>query len=88
MPHVLSISFRLFEKKVRQRRNFRLVLDEFEFVNVSYWYIPPSMLGQEETEQWKEKLHKVRRNQLQQINKVNRQPGVIKIGPEDFKNWA
>ena len=32
---------------------------QFECTNVCFWYIPPSLRGQPETEEWKQKLHKV-----------------------------
>ena len=32
---------------------------QFEFLNISFWYIPKSLRGQEETPEWWDKLSKV-----------------------------
>ena len=41
-------------QRLRERRNFRLVLPEFQYTNVCFWFIPDRLLlGQpEETEEW------------------------------------
>uniref|UniRef100_H2ZM90 Uncharacterized protein n=2 Tax=Ciona savignyi TaxID=51511 RepID=H2ZM90_CIOSA len=35
-------------EQIRKRSDFRLVIPEPEYTNVSFWYIPPSMAGKEE----------------------------------------
>jgi len=47
--------------KVRQLESagFRLVLDKPQCSNVCFWYIPPSLRGQEETPEWWAKVGKV-----------------------------
>ncbi|XP_076437424.1 cysteine sulfinic acid decarboxylase-like [Babylonia areolata] len=46
-------------KELSSREGFRLVLPEFECTNVSFWYIPPCLRGQEETPDWWRKVGKV-----------------------------
>jgi len=45
---------------------FRLI-KEPECTNVCFWYIPPSLRDQEETEEWRQKLSKVTINPLSVI---------------------
>lgn len=42
------------QEMVNQRENFRLVpaYENRKCTNVGFWYIPPRLMGQEETEQW------------------------------------
>ena len=44
---------------IRERPGFELVLPEFEFNNISFYYIPPSLRDRERTPEWWEKLDKV-----------------------------
>lgn len=46
-------------KKIKAREGFKLVISEPECTNVCFWYIPPSMRGQEETEEWRQRLSQV-----------------------------
>ncbi|XP_020295181.1 cysteine sulfinic acid decarboxylase-like [Pseudomyrmex gracilis] len=41
-----------FLKRIKETPGFRPVLSEYECNNVCFWYIPPSMRGQEETPIW------------------------------------
>ncbi|XP_046489258.2 cysteine sulfinic acid decarboxylase isoform X2 [Neodiprion pinetum] len=50
---------RYFQNQIAARRGFRLVIPEAECSSVCFWYIPPSMRGLEETDEWREKLYKV-----------------------------
>lgn len=46
-------------ERLREHESFRLVMPEFECTNICFWYIPPSMRGQEENDEWWQRLHKV-----------------------------
>jgi len=46
-------------KKLEETDGFRMVLKEPECTNVCFWYIPPSLRGQEETPEWWAKVAKV-----------------------------
>jgi hypothetical protein len=48
---------RYLKERIQARPGFRLVLDEFECTNVCFWFIPPSLRGQEEDDEWWEKIH-------------------------------
>jgi hypothetical protein len=48
-----------FTSFIRNRKGFQLVLEEPPFVNVCFWYIPPSLQGAQHDEDYEEKLHKV-----------------------------
>ncbi|XP_055696279.1 acidic amino acid decarboxylase GADL1 [Lutzomyia longipalpis] len=58
VDNALEMSSYLTEK-LKHRQGFRLVLDEFEYTNICFWYIPQAMRGQEETSDWWQKLYKV-----------------------------
>ncbi|XP_068236418.1 cysteine sulfinic acid decarboxylase-like [Palaemon carinicauda] len=45
--------------KLKGREGFRPVLEEPQCTNVCFWYIPPSLRGQEETLDWWEEVSKV-----------------------------
>ncbi|KAG7154178.1 Acidic amino acid decarboxylase GADL1-like 2 [Homarus americanus] len=45
--------------QVLARPGFRPVLDRCQCTNTCFWYIPPSLRGQPETQEWWEKLSKV-----------------------------
>jgi len=45
--------------RCRTTPGFRLLIEEPECTNVCFWYIPPSLRGQEENAEWWEKLSKV-----------------------------
>uniref|UniRef100_A0A1B0CCF1 Glutamate decarboxylase n=1 Tax=Lutzomyia longipalpis TaxID=7200 RepID=A0A1B0CCF1_LUTLO len=51
VDNALEMSSYLTEK-LKHRQGFRLVLDEFEYTNICFWYIPQAMRGQEETPDW------------------------------------
>lgn len=48
-----------FTEKIRNRPGFELVLDEPEYTNITFWYIPPSLRGRQNDPDFKNKLHKV-----------------------------
>lgn len=53
---------KLFLNKLMQRgdaNGFRLVLNEFQYSNVCFWYIPKVLRNQEETSEWQQKLNLV-----------------------------
>ncbi|XP_037934449.1 cysteine sulfinic acid decarboxylase-like [Teleopsis dalmanni] len=53
---------KMFTQKIKQRgsESFRLVLDEFQYMNVCFWYIPKALRGcNENTMEWKECLYTV-----------------------------
>lgn len=60
LDYALDIS-KVFVDKLRQResRGFRLVIDEFQYTNICFWYIPKHLRNLEETEEWKQKLYEV-----------------------------
>ena len=48
-----------FTEYIRNREGFKLVLEQHEFVNICFWYIPPSLRGVEHNQDYESKLHKV-----------------------------
>ncbi|XP_076759189.1 cysteine sulfinic acid decarboxylase [Xylocopa sonorina] len=48
-----------FFERIKNRDGFRLVLPQYEGCNICFWYIPPSMRGQSETEAWWDKLYEI-----------------------------
>ncbi|XP_069116552.1 cysteine sulfinic acid decarboxylase-like isoform X1 [Argopecten irradians] len=44
---------------INERDGFRLLIEEPECTNVCFWYIPPSMRGQPEDQEWYQRLSKV-----------------------------
>jgi glutamate decarboxylase len=48
-----------FTEKIKKTEGFRMVLWEPECTNVCFWYIPPSLQGQEVQHDFNERLHKV-----------------------------
>ncbi|KAK1122584.1 hypothetical protein K0M31_009029 [Melipona bicolor] len=48
-----------FFERIKDREGFRLVLPRYEGCNVCFWYIPPSMRTQEETQEWWNKLYEI-----------------------------
>jgi glutamate/tyrosine decarboxylase-like PLP-dependent enzyme len=48
---------------LKQRPGFKLVLEP-EFINVCFWYVPPSLQGLQEQPNFNEKLHEVCKEQL------------------------
>uniref|UniRef100_A0A1B0CYI8 Glutamate decarboxylase n=1 Tax=Phlebotomus papatasi TaxID=29031 RepID=A0A1B0CYI8_PHLPP len=58
VDNAMAMSHYLTEQ-LRTRPGFRLVLEEFQYTNVCFWYIPKAMRGQEETSDWWNNLYKV-----------------------------
>lgn len=52
---------RYLVEEMKKREGFRLV-NEPQFVNVCFWFIPPSLRGMEDSEDYREKLSKVAPN--------------------------
>lgn len=48
-----------FLKRISNIAGFRLVTPDFECCNICFWYVPPSMRGQPETQDWWTKLYAV-----------------------------
>ncbi|XP_022904309.1 cysteine sulfinic acid decarboxylase [Onthophagus taurus] len=48
-----------FTKTIKSKENFKMVLEEPECTNVCFWYVPPSLLGKENEDDYEEKLHKI-----------------------------
>ncbi|CAG2225198.1 CSAD [Mytilus edulis] len=46
-------------EKLKLTEGFRLVLPEFQCTNISFWYIPPRLRGQNETAEWWKEVGKV-----------------------------
>ncbi|KAL8561919.1 hypothetical protein ACOMHN_046709 [Nucella lapillus] len=63
-------------KKLKCTEGFRLVLDEPECTNVCFWFIPPSLRNQPETDQWWAKIAKV----APQIKQRMVEAGTLLIG--------
>nr|XP_014089267.1 cysteine sulfinic acid decarboxylase [Bactrocera oleae] len=60
LDHSIDISKVLVEK-IRQRgsERFRLVLEDNQYMNVCFWYIPKALRGLKETPEWRERLYTV-----------------------------
>ncbi|KAK9508921.1 hypothetical protein O3M35_006362 [Rhynocoris fuscipes] len=50
---------RYFLSKIKSKPGFKLVLPEFQYTNICFWYIPIRLRDQEETEKWWEEVHSV-----------------------------
>lgn len=50
---------RYLQEKLKATEGFRLVMPEFECTNTCFWYIPPRLRGQEETEEWWAQVGKI-----------------------------
>ncbi|XP_025160505.1 LOW QUALITY PROTEIN: cysteine sulfinic acid decarboxylase-like [Harpegnathos saltator] len=48
-----------FLKRITNRAGFRLVLSDYECTSICFWYIPPGMREQRETQEWWNKLYKI-----------------------------
>lgn len=64
---------------------FRLVLDEFECTNVCFWFIPPSLRGQEENEEWWNKIHTVSNIKTKTVNHTGMEHTTV-FFPESFQS--
>lgn len=59
LDHAIDMS-KLFVQKLQQRKGFRLVLDQYQYTNICFWYIPKKMRDLEENEEWNKKLYEVK----------------------------
>nr|CAD7453869.1 unnamed protein product [Timema tahoe] len=50
---------RYLRDQIVNRPGFRLVVPEVQCTNVCFWYIPPALWGEEESEEWWNKVHTV-----------------------------
>lgn len=50
-----------------EKNGFRLVLREFQYSNVCFWYIPRKLRNQEETTEWQQQLNLVKRSNIYTI---------------------
>lgn len=48
-----------FKNKIRERPGFRLVLDNFQYTNICFWYIPKRLRGLEETNEWWAEVYEI-----------------------------
>lgn len=58
---------KLFLQKLVERgeeRGFRLVLNEFQYSNICFWYIPKMLRNQEESDEWQQQLNLVKKRDL------------------------
>lgn len=58
VDHVFDMANHLRERIV-SHSNFRMVQDDPQCTNVCFWYVPPSLNGKPQTEEWWQKLGKV-----------------------------
>lgn len=61
VDHAIDMS-KVFVEKLKQREGFRLVLPEFQYSNVCFYYVPKKMRksnAAEDTQEWKAKLYEV-----------------------------
>ncbi|XP_033342676.2 cysteine sulfinic acid decarboxylase [Megalopta genalis] len=73
-----------FFERIKNREGFRLVLPSYECCNICFWYVPPSMRGQEETQDWWNKLYRI----TAKIKELMMLDGSLMIGytPLTYKN--
>ncbi|KAK7468144.1 hypothetical protein BaRGS_00036608 [Batillaria attramentaria] len=77
-----------FTKRIKDREGFRFVIPEFECTNICFWYIPPSLRGQEETEEWWAKLGKVApRIKQRMMEQGTMLVGYTPLAPKNFVNF-
>nr|CAD7193987.1 unnamed protein product [Timema douglasi] len=50
---------RYLRDQIVNRPGFRMVVPEVQCTNVCFWYIPPALRGEEESEEWWNKVHTV-----------------------------
>ncbi len=59
LDNAMDMSTYMFNS-LSSKSQFRLISDEpFQYTNICFWFIPISLRGLEETEEWWEKLYKV-----------------------------
>ncbi|KZC11083.1 PREDICTED: cysteine sulfinic acid decarboxylase-like [Dufourea novaeangliae] len=73
-----------FYERIKGRDGFRLVLPSYECCNVCFWYVPPSMRGQEETPEWWDNLYSI----ITKIKERMMVEGSLMVGytPLSYKN--
>lgn len=58
MDDIFELS-KCFVESLKARDGFRLVIDNFEYTNICFWYIPKKMRGVMETADWTGRLNQV-----------------------------
>uniref|UniRef100_A0A1A9WSM0 Glutamate decarboxylase n=1 Tax=Glossina brevipalpis TaxID=37001 RepID=A0A1A9WSM0_9MUSC len=85
LDYALDIS-KIFVNKLKQRKDhgFRLVLDEFQYTNVCFWYIPKHLRNLEETEEWNNQLYEV----APKVKELMIREGTLMLGycPLQYRN--
>lgn len=61
---LINIVVRYFQEKISEKPGFRLVMPEFQCTNICFWYIPESLRGQEETDEWWRKVDTVSKKKI------------------------
>lgn len=61
VDYSIDISKILINKLIErgEKNGFRLVLNEFQYSNICFWYIPSNLRNQVETSEWQQKLNLV-----------------------------
>ncbi|XP_073997717.1 cysteine sulfinic acid decarboxylase isoform X1 [Rhodnius prolixus] len=77
-----------FLSMIKTRPGFKLVLPEFQFTNICFWYIPVRLRNQEENEEWWEKVHTIapkmkQRFVMDSVLMIGYQP----MAHKNFKNF-
>lgn len=67
VDHALDMS-KLFMEKMKRRQGYRLVMEDYQYTNVCFWYVPKSMRNQKEDEKWWQKLYEVRMRRIKFVN--------------------
>lgn len=85
LDNAMSMSQYLI-KQLNERSGFRCIIDAFQYTNISFWYIPPGMRNEAETEEWWERLSTI----APKIKEKMVKSGTIMIGysPMPNKNFV
>ncbi|XP_013106315.1 cysteine sulfinic acid decarboxylase [Stomoxys calcitrans] len=83
VDHALDMS-KVFMDKLRQRPGFRLVLDDYQYGNVCFWYVPKAMREQTEDDKWRQKLYEV----APKVKELMIRQGTLMLGysPLQYRN--
>lgn len=72
-------------KKISERSNFRLVLNDFQYTNVCFWFVPPYLQMKTEDEHWWKQLYgdvpKIKENMIRKDGSL-----MINYSPWPSKN--
>ncbi|TMW52631.1 hypothetical protein DOY81_002285 [Sarcophaga bullata] len=83
LDHAMDMS-KLFLTKLQQREGFRLVLNEYQYTNICFWYIPKKMRNQTENEEWNSKLYEI----APKVKELMIRQGTLMLGysPLQYRN--